>query len=190
MRANLKQKSASRTADKHGAMSSHNASDAYLRDAVLTATPEQLHLMLYDGAIRFARQGRDALARKDYDTSYEKLSRAQKIVLEMQNALNYDVNRDLCTRMASLYDFVYFKLVDANIHFKTESVDDALKILEHQRETWAMLLDKLKEERTGAAPASPASVASSSTPPRTPPSRTSPRQASPPYAESTLCVEG
>ena len=84
----------------------------YLRDAVMTATPEQLQLMLYDGCIRFTRQGRDAIQHKDYETSYEKLTRAQNIVLEMQNGLNYDVNRELCERVASIYGFLYRKLVD------------------------------------------------------------------------------
>jgi flagellar biosynthetic protein FliS len=42
----------------------------YLRDAVLTATPEQLQLMLYDGCIRFALQARDAIEKTDYETSY------------------------------------------------------------------------------------------------------------------------
>ena len=49
----------------------------YLRDAVMTASPEQLQLMLYDGCIRFALQARDAIEKKDYETSYEKLTRAQ-----------------------------------------------------------------------------------------------------------------
>lgn len=183
-------KSSPRTTDKNGAMS-NPASDAYLRDAVMTATPEQLHLMLYDGAIRFAKQGRDALVRKDFDRSFDRLHRAQQIVLEMQSGLKHDVNRELCAQMARLYDFIYRKLVDANIHFTTQSVDDALRILEHQRETWAMVIEKLKQEKAGAAPVAAAPVvASSPAAGRTPPVRMSPRQAPPQYAESTLCIEG
>ena len=54
---------------------------AYLRDAVMTASPEQLHLMLYDGAIRFSLQAKDALKARNYEESYNKLSRAQAIIL-------------------------------------------------------------------------------------------------------------
>lgn len=115
----------------------------YLRNAILQARPEQLQLMLYDGAIRFALQGRDALAKKDYETSYEKLSRAQKIVLEMEAGLRPEVHREICEQMTSLYNFVYRKLVDASVQRDTELIDDALKILRHQRETWLLLLEKV-----------------------------------------------
>ena len=118
----------------------------YLRNAILQSPPEQLQLMLYDGAIRFALQGRDALAKKDYETSYEKLSRAQKIVLEMEAGLRPEVSREICEQMTSLYNFVYRKLVDASVQRDTQAVDDALKILRHQRETWLLLLEKVSGE--------------------------------------------
>ena len=122
----------------------------YLRDAVMTATPEQLQLMLYDGCIRFATQGRDAIERKDHETSYEKLTRAQHIILEMQNGLNYDVNRELCERVASIYNFLYRKLVDACVERDVQAIDDALKVLRVERETWQILVNKVNKVRDGA----------------------------------------
>ncbi len=125
----------------------------YLRDAVLTATPEQLQLMLYDGSIRFALQGRDALMRKDFETSFERLTRAQNIVLEMQTGLNFEVNRQLCERMASIYNFVYRKLVDANVNRDVAHIDDAVKVLRIERETWQLLVDKVGRLReSGESP--------------------------------------
>ena len=111
------------------------AENPYLRDAVLTASPEQLQLMLYDGAIRYANQARDALTEKDFATSFDRLTRAQNIILEMQNGLNYDANRELCERVASIYGFLYRKLVDANVQRDVSHIDDALKILRIERET-------------------------------------------------------
>ena len=119
----------------------------YLRDAVLTATPEQLQLMLYDGAIRFATQGRDALLEKDYGTSFERLTRAQQIISEMQAGLNYEVNRELCERVASIYNFLFRKLVDANVTRDVAAVDDALKVLRIERKTWQILVDKVNQVR-------------------------------------------
>lgn len=121
----------------------------YLHDAVMTATPEQLQLMLYDGCIRFTQQAHDAIENKDYETSYEKLTRAQHIILEMQNGLNYDVNRDLCERVASIYSFIYRKLVDACVQRDVQAVDDALKVLRIERETWQILVDKVSKIRDG-----------------------------------------
>jgi flagellar secretion chaperone FliS len=122
----------------------------YLRDAVLTATPEQLQLMLYDGAIRFAMQARDAIAEKKYDVSYEKLTRAQHIMVEMLNGLNYDVNRELCERMAATYNFIYRKLIDANLTRDVQHIDDAMKVLRIERETWHLLVEKVGKMREGS----------------------------------------
>lgn len=122
---------------------SETIDNPYLRDAVMTATPEQLQLMLYDGCIRFATQAQDAIRRKDLETSYQKLTRAQHILLEMKDGLNYDANRELCERVASIYMFIYNKLIDACVNRDAEAIDDALKVLRIERETWQMLVDKV-----------------------------------------------
>lgn len=132
-----------------------NRENAYLRDAVMTATPEQLQLMLYDGCIRFAKQARDAIERRDYETSYERLTRAQHIVLEMQSGLNYDVNRELCERVASIYGFLYRKLIDACVQRDVQAIDDALKVLSIERETWQILVDKVNKIRSSGDGESP-----------------------------------
>ena len=102
--------------------------------------------MLYDGAIRFCRQARDAVQQKDIESSYNLLTRAQNIVLEMENALRPEVAPELCEQMSSLYGFIYRRLVEANVNKDVKAVDDALRILEYQRETWVMLLEKLSAE--------------------------------------------
>jgi len=136
---------------------SSSAPDAYLRNAVMTATPEQLQLMLYDGAIRFAKQGIEALERKDFETSFNALSRAQKIVLELQSGLRREVNPELCDRMAQLYQFIYSQLVDAGIHHTPSAIAESVRLLEYQRETWVMLIEKVSEERTSPVVAADAS---------------------------------
>ncbi|MCO6436063.1 MAG: flagellar export chaperone FliS [Phycisphaerae bacterium] len=131
------------------------ADNPYLRDAVMTATPEQLHLMLYDGAIRFTTQARDALAAKDYARSFDRLTRAQNIISEMQSALNHDVNPELCQRVASIYAFLYRKLVDANVQRDVHAVEDALRVLTMERETWQLLVDKVNEVRQTGSQSAP-----------------------------------
>lgn len=125
---------------------STDISGEYLRNAVMTATPEQLQMMLYDGAIRFASQARDAMVRGDLETSCEKLLRAQRIIAEMQNGLRHEINPALCEQFAGIYGFIYNRLVDANMKRDTVAIDEALKILRHQRETWQLLMDKLRTE--------------------------------------------
>ncbi len=131
----------------------------YLRDAVLTASPEQLQLMLYDGAIRFTRQGIKGIEEQNWEQCFNGFNRAQRIVLEMLNGLNYEVDRELCTRTAGIYNFIYRKLVEACTQREMLPANDALGLLEFQRETWMLLMDKLRQERDGgkpqAAPAEP-----------------------------------
>ncbi|WP_428939389.1 flagellar export chaperone FliS [Fontivita pretiosa] len=128
-----------------------NLAQNYLKTKIFTATPEQLQLMLYDGAIRFSEQARAALQQKNWEQSCELLSRAQKIIAEMTASLKHDVAPDLCGKLAALYTFVYRKLIEANIEHRVEAVDEALSILRYQRETWVMLLDQLARSKAAAA---------------------------------------
>lgn len=136
-----------------------NASQEYLKNAVLTATPEQLQLMLIDGAIRFTSRGKEALANRDYEGMFAAFERAQRIVLEMANGLNREVNPQIVDQMVSLYNYVYRELVDSCMHSNPDAADNALRILRHQRETWELLIDRLKkssvEESGPAAPSAP-----------------------------------
>ena len=140
-----------------------NVSNEYFRNAVLTASQEQLHLMLYDGAIRFAKLGIHGIKEANWEDAFNGFSRAQKIVLEMLNSLNYDVDRQLCERMAGLYNFIYGKLVEASVNRDVKIAEDALKLLEYKRETWVMLMEKLAEERSEKAGAhSPQTIGTAS----------------------------
>lgn len=150
-------------ADTSPAMNA-NASREYLRNAILTASPEQLQLMLYDGAIRFAREGRQALEEGAFERAFERLVRAQRIVNELRNGLRPDVDRTLCERMEALYLFIYRRLVEGCVEKDVGRIDEALELLEYQRETWVLLLEKLREERAGSV-----SSAEPGRPQRTPP---------------------
>ena len=128
-----------------------NLAQNYLRTKVLTATPEQLQLMLYDGALRFGEQARVALREKRYEDSYRLISKVQKIIAELSVTLKPEVAPDMCKKLAALYTFVYRKLIEANIDHQLASMDEALNILRYQRETWAMLLDQLGKKRAAEA---------------------------------------
>jgi flagellar protein FliS len=118
-----------------------------MRDAILTASPEQLQLMLYDGAIRFASQARQCIEAGEIEETHNLLTRAQRIVNEMMSGLRPEVAPELCERMSGLYVFVFNKLVDANVRKDIDALDAALDILKRQRETWALLLDKVQQTR-------------------------------------------
>ena len=127
------------------------AAQNYLRTRVMTATPEQLQMMLYDGAIRFAEQAKAALVAEDYEKSYQSIARVQKILTEMSCGLKHDVLPELCEKLASLYSYVYRKLIDANVQHDAEALEEAITLLRYQRETWAMLLDQLGKQKAAVA---------------------------------------
>ena len=124
----------------------------YLRTQVMTATPEQLQMMLFDGAVRFAEQApRVALEKKDFETSFTMLSRAQKIVTELTTSLKHKVAPELCEKLTSLYNYVFRNLVNANTRHDVKSLDEAIKTLRYQRETWSLLLEELAKQKAAAA---------------------------------------
>lgn len=126
-------------------------SQEYLKTKVMTASPEMLTLMLWDGAIRFAEQGKEAIVKKDIEGSYKALVRSQKIMTELTGSIRHEVNPELCGKLASLYNFIYRRLVDANVTKNSALVEDALEIMRHQRATWVMLMDKLTREKASQA---------------------------------------
>ena len=128
----------------------HQAAQNYLRTKVLTATPEQLQLMLYDGALRFCEQGKAALEAKNFEQSHTLISKAQKIVVELTSTLRHDLSPDLCGKLAAIYNFVYRQLIDANINHELQPLIEAAKLLCYQRETWALLMQQLQKSKAGA----------------------------------------
>jgi flagellar secretion chaperone FliS len=142
------------------------SSQEYLRGAVLTASPEQLHLMLYDGAIKFVTRGLEAIQAQDRESAFNAFDRAQRIVLELTNGIHREVNPALADRMGAIYNFIYRRLIDANLHSDAEAANDALRLLRYQRETWLMLLEKLRQElhaeprpEAGTTPGAPSAFA-------------------------------
>ena len=126
----------------------NNTTNEYFKTTILTASPEQLQLMLYDGVIRFCEQAREAVQTGKIEKSFNLLIRAENILMEMCNALRDDVEPETCAKMRALYIYCYEQLVQANMKKEVTALDDALKILRHMRETWILLIEKLKEEKT------------------------------------------
>jgi len=120
-----------------------NPVNPYLRTKILTASPHELRLMLYEGAIKFCQQAMPALEARDFDTSYHALMRAQKIVLELSTSLKHDIAPDLCDKLNALYNYIYRLLVDANVQHEVGPVQEAIDLLTFEKETWQMLMDRL-----------------------------------------------
>jgi flagellar protein FliS len=121
----------------------YNAADTYLNRAVQTATPADLTLMLYEGAIKFCNIALIALEKKDYQKVNENLKKAQNIITEFRYTLDhkYPVWEDF----DRVYDYIYRRLVEGNINKDPEIIEDALKYIREMRDTWkeVMRLNKV-----------------------------------------------
>jgi len=137
-----------------------DVNNPYFRTKVLTASPEELRLLLLEGAVRFMREGRDALARKDYERVYESFTRAKAVIMELVNIMRPEHAPELCSRLKGLYMFIYRLLTEGSMEKNTGKIDQAIQLMDYERETWTLLMERLAEERggssgAGAAPAQP-----------------------------------
>jgi flagellar secretion chaperone FliS len=115
---------------------------SYLEAKVLTAPPQQLQLMLIDGAIRFGRQAQDALQRGEQLAAAAPLLRMIDIVGELL-AVVRENKSDLNRKIADLYSFLFRRVSEAKINSDGVALREVLELLEFERQTWQLLCDKL-----------------------------------------------
>ncbi|WP_054957472.1 flagellar export chaperone FliS [Paenibacillus dakarensis] len=108
--------------------------DKYRQSSVQTASPAQLVLMLYDGAIRFVKIGIDGISNNDLPKANQYLGKAQTIVSELMSTLNhsYDISKNLF----AMYEYINYLLIQANIKKSKEPAEEALGYLTDLYETW------------------------------------------------------
>jgi len=104
-----------------------------------TASPGQLVLMLYGGALRFLRSAEDALVDGDIEKAHRGLTRAQDIVFELIASLDSGAG-EVAENLLGLYVYLYRRLTDANIRKDVEPVREALTILTRLDRAWRQVL--------------------------------------------------
>ncbi len=121
--------------------------NAYLRTKVMTAKPEQVRLMLLDGAIKFARQGRAGMAEKNYEQVYEGVSQCRDIVSELLTSIAPGTDPVLAERVRTVYGFLFRELMEVSFSRDLKAMDRVIELLEYERETWVLAMEKLAKER-------------------------------------------
>lgn len=117
-------------------MTSHGH-DAYRTNAVETASPEQLTLMCYDGALRFMRRAARSLDNGERaDASYA-VGRAQAIVNELNVTLDMDAGGELATNLRSLYLFVNRHMSEAIVAGESTKLGESIDIIGELRGAWS-----------------------------------------------------
>jgi flagellar protein FliS len=111
---------------------------AYQERSVQTATPEQLLVMLYDGAIRFLAQATVAMSDGDLERANVRLQRAEAILDELLATLDMDAGQ-VAERLRDLYLFCRRHLNEARVDKDHEKVDAVVGLLEELRDAFAQI---------------------------------------------------
>ena len=113
-----------------------NAAKIYRQNAIKTASPAKLTLMLYDAAVRFCDTAIDTMENdpKNIQKINDNMKKAEDAIVELRMGL--DMNVPVAKDFDNVYDYIYRRLVEGNMQKDSEIVKEALKHIKKMRETW------------------------------------------------------
>jgi flagellar protein FliS len=128
-----------------------NPPNAYLEAEVKTATPQRLRLMLIDGALRFARLTVNAIEAENNEDGCEAASRCRSICSELIGSIA-DPEAELHQQIIALYVFIFQRVTEGQLSKNAQLVEEAISVLELERETWQEVCLKYPDRILGEIP--------------------------------------
>ncbi len=137
-------------------MVAQNYARLYRSNSVLTATPGQLVLMMFDGALTAVAVARDAFSRpasdfRRFETINHQILKAQRILAELKATLKFDVGGEFAPLMERLYEYYIRRLREANITKQPEPLSEVEELLRQIRNAWAEMLRTEASDTTSSA---------------------------------------
>lgn len=120
------------------------AYNSYKQNSIMTASPEELTLMLYNGLVKYIMLARKAIEEKDIQKAHESIIRAEDIIAEFMASL--DMKYDISHNLALLYDYMNDRLISANVKKDTGILDEVLHFAKDLRDTWAKAMKLANQE--------------------------------------------
>ena len=111
----------------------------YRRSAIMTATPGQLVVMLYDGVHRFLHQASVAMRSGDIPMTHNKLRRAENIISHLLDTLDMERGGDVAVNLQKIYLFCQRYLNEARIEQDPAKVEKVSELLDRLRGSWATI---------------------------------------------------
>lgn len=112
-----------------------NPYNKYKENTVTVASPEQLLIMLVDGAVKYTKVARLALIKGDKERAHKELIRVQDIFGELIRTLDTNAG-DFAQELLIIYSCIRQKLIEANIKKDVSIIDETLPLIESVRDTW------------------------------------------------------
>jgi flagellar protein FliS len=122
-----------------------NTANMYKNQQIMTAAPEELTLMLYNGAIRFVTESIQALQNGDLPRSNTANQRVQDIVKEFMSTINMDY--EMSKGLFSLYEYMNYRLVQANLKKDVAQLEEVKGMLIELRNTWVEAIKKVRMDK-------------------------------------------
>ncbi len=123
-------------------MTQANGYSSYKNSKIMTASPAELTLMLYEGAIKFCNIAIVAIENKDYAKANTNIQKAERIIGEFQASL--DFKYEVANDFNNVYSYLMERLIRANMKKDTEILEEVLKHLRTMRDTWKEVMQKTK----------------------------------------------
>lgn len=120
-----------------------NAASLYQQNNVKTASPAELTLMLYDGAIKFCSMAITALDKGNLEECNKYVAKTKRIIVEFRMTL--DFNYDVADDFDRVYDYIHWVLTQANVKKDRGLLEEALKQIRGMRDTWKNVMKAAKE---------------------------------------------
>lgn len=113
---------------------------AYANNKIMTASPAELTLMLYEGAIKFCNIAIDAIEKNDISNAHTNIVKVENIIEEFQATLNYKY--PVAKDFDNVYAYLHQRLVEANIRKDKEIVEEVLEHFRTMRDTWKEVMKR------------------------------------------------
>ena len=130
-------------------MYNNNYVNKYKQNTVTTASREDIMVMLFDGVVKFVKKSKIALENKDYGELHINITKAQNILVEFIDTLDFSANFEIATNLRRLYEYNINLLTRANLKRDMDAMDEALGLLTGLRDTWRKAVEIAKKENFG-----------------------------------------
>jgi len=120
----------------------------YQQNQIQTASPEKILIMLYDGAIQYLNKAKKELENKNIQEVHNNIIGAQKIIAEFMNTLDMELGGDVAVNLYNLYEYLHFRLIQANIKKDIVMIEEVLGHLKDLKQTWEEAIKIAAKERS------------------------------------------
>lgn len=124
-------------------MAASNPYSKYANSKLMTASPAQLTLMLYDGAIKFCNLAIQAVEEGNIQKAHTNIRKVENIIEEFRSTLNFKY--PVAKEFDQVYEYIYHRLVEANVKKDKEILEEVLKHLRTMRTTWEEVMKHARQ---------------------------------------------